>query len=322
MKKTKRVSDFQHEVTTEKKPWTHLDFGDRGGEDFCFAIMSDRSGRPRPGVFENTILTMNKLRPEFVMSVGDFIEGISVEDQSRNFLMRQWKKIIPAIRKCIPPFFYVVGNHDVSCYLKQFPKAHDTQEKRWKDLFGVDHYYFVYKNVLFLCLNSNDTPEGIGDEQLKWAQDVLHKHENVRWTFVFQHSPHNWTRGNFLKLEETLYDRNYTVFSGDLHKYCKYVRNGRKYFMLGMTGCGEDVPGIPARGVIFGEFEHITWVSMCGDKPEIMNIALDGMFDENVVTTEKITWLTPKYFRANKKISHAEAQRLRSKGIQIEETEF
>jgi len=41
-----------------------------------------------------------------------------------------------------------------------------------------------------------------------------------------------------------------------------------------------------------------------------------------VVTTEKITWLTAKYFRANKKIAPEEAQRLREAGIEIEETEF
>ena len=92
--------------------------------------------------------------------------------------------------------------------------------------------------------------------------------------------------------------------------------------MLGTTGGGDTLVAQGQRGVHFGEFDHITWVSMCGERPEFTNIALDGIYDENVVTTEKITWLTAKYFRANKKISPAEADRLREMGIDIEETEF
>ncbi len=45
-------------------------------------------------------------------------------------------------------------------------------------------------------------------------------------------------------------------------------------------------------------------------------------FFQHSVTTEKKPWLTAKYFRANKKISPAEADRLRTMGIDIEETEF
>ena len=76
------------------------------------------------------------------------------------------------------------------------------------------------------------------------------------------------------------------------------------------------------RGMHCGEFDHITWGSMCGDKLSFTNIAMDGIYDEDVVTKEKITWLTAHYFRGNKKISHKEAQRLRNMGIEIEETEF
>ena len=81
---------FTHSVTTEKKPWTHLNFGDRQGMDFTFGIISDRTGRPTPGVFEGAIEKFNRLRPEFVISVGDFIEGGCMEDFSAPFLQKQW----------------------------------------------------------------------------------------------------------------------------------------------------------------------------------------------------------------------------------------
>ena len=85
------ILKFRHDVTTEKKPWTHLNFGDRGdGMDFCFGIVSDRTGRPTPGVFEGAIEKFNRMRPDFVMSVGDFIEGGCVENSSGEFLKKQW----------------------------------------------------------------------------------------------------------------------------------------------------------------------------------------------------------------------------------------
>ena len=44
-------------------------------DGFRFAIVSDRTGGARPGVFERAIDELNLLRPEFVISVGDLVEG-------------------------------------------------------------------------------------------------------------------------------------------------------------------------------------------------------------------------------------------------------
>ncbi|MBO5822467.1 MAG: metallophosphoesterase [Lentisphaeria bacterium] len=308
---------FTHSVTTEKKPWTHLNFGDRNGKDFSFGIISDRTGRPTPGVFEGAIEKFNRMRPDFVISVGDFIEGGCMEDFSASFLQKQWDYIKPEIEKSVQPFFYVAGNHD---YAPPGAMAHSCD--LWNSMFGVSYYYFIYKETLFICLNSSYAASGIGEEQLQWALKVIKENVDVRWTFVFLHKPACWLEEEFAQIEEALYERNYTVISGDKHAYTKYVRNGRKYFMLGTSGGGDTIVAQGKRGVNWGEFDHITWVSMCGDRPEFTNIALDGIYDENVVTTEKITWLTAKYFRANKKITPEEAARLRAKGIDIEEPEF
>ena len=55
-------------------PYTHLRF-QNDPDDFQFAVIGDRSGGNRPGVFPAAVDLLNLLRPEFVMSVGDFIEG-------------------------------------------------------------------------------------------------------------------------------------------------------------------------------------------------------------------------------------------------------
>jgi len=48
------------------------------------------------------------------------------------------------------PFFYVPGNHDV---------ANPTETEVWKERFGRSYYHFLYKDVLFLAVNSDDPSE-------------------------------------------------------------------------------------------------------------------------------------------------------------------
>ena len=49
---------FKHSVTTEKKPWTAKKFLNDPA-DFQFAIVSDRTGGPRLGVFPKAVDKLN-----------------------------------------------------------------------------------------------------------------------------------------------------------------------------------------------------------------------------------------------------------------------
>ena len=79
-------SPFVVDRDMDASPWTHLEFGNRP-ENFQFAIVTDRTGGHRPGVFRSGIERVNLLRPEFVMSVGDLIEGYSTDTAE---ISRQW----------------------------------------------------------------------------------------------------------------------------------------------------------------------------------------------------------------------------------------
>ena len=61
------------QIDPEKNPWIHLNLNN-DPDHFQFAIVSDRTGGHRPGVFEDAVKKLNLLQPEFVMSVGDLIE--------------------------------------------------------------------------------------------------------------------------------------------------------------------------------------------------------------------------------------------------------
>jgi hypothetical protein len=81
---------FESDVDTKVKPWTHLNFYN-DPQNFKFAIMSDRAGGVRPGVFADAARKLNLLLPEFVMSVGDFIPGNTAD---RAQLEKEWSEFL------------------------------------------------------------------------------------------------------------------------------------------------------------------------------------------------------------------------------------
>jgi hypothetical protein len=212
---------------TVAHPYTHLKFDNDPGR-FQFAIVGDRTGRHRPGIFEKGIAKLNLLRPEFVMSVGDLIEGYTKDEGE---IDQQWDEIESFTSKLDAPFFYVPGNHDLS---------NPIQAKKWQQRFGPSYYHFVYRNVLFLAVNTYDPEQKISPEQIASIEKALKENAGVRWTCVFMHEPlwdYKQPTG-WAEVEALLKDRPYTVFAGHYHTYTKYVRHDRKYFVLATTGGG------------------------------------------------------------------------------------
>ena len=269
-------------IETDAVPWTSLEVDD-SNDDFDFVVVTDRTGEHRDGVFESAMPKVDLLRPAFVMSVGDLIEGYS---EDRAVLDAQWEEFEGFIEQLGMPFFYLGGNHDLS---------NETMAHVWRERFGPTYYHFVYKGVLFLALNSElfsmvsmpgtslPGPD-LQAEQMAWAERILADHPDVRWTLVFVHQP-LWDspriHPDWLKIEEWLGDRAHTVFAGHTHEYTLSRRNGREYITLATTG------GIsPMRGVPYGEFDHVAHVSMRKDGPVIANLLLDGIQPVDVVDTE------------------------------------
>jgi hypothetical protein len=251
----------------ERNPWTHLKINN-SPRNFQFAIVTDRTGGHRPGVFAEAVNKLNLLQPEFVFSVGDLIEGYS-EDPGAWAL--EWSEFQSKVQKLEMPFFYVVGNHDIS---------NGPMSENWARKFGRKHYDVRYQDVLFLAINTegvpNSKPYRIDEEQQKWAAEVLEKHKDARWTFIFLHKP-VWKYGNDAEngwgaIEKALGERGYTVFAGHEHEYERTVRNNRDYIMLATTGGASKL-----RGRDYGEFDHITWVTMKDGGPVIANVLLDGI---------------------------------------------
>jgi hypothetical protein len=146
----------------ERNPWSHLRLNNEA-DTFRFAIVSDRTGGHRPQVFSQAVERLNLLQPEFVLSVGDLVEGYS-KDSGK--LAAEWREFQSYVCQLQMPFFYVPGNHDVSNLLG---------EKVWQEKFGRRYYHFLYKNVLFLILCAdNRTAPAAGSARSSSATSRRH----------------------------------------------------------------------------------------------------------------------------------------------------
>jgi hypothetical protein len=288
------------------KPWTSREFQNDPAE-FQFVIIGDRTGGANvQETFKLAIDQLNLLQPEFVINVGDIIEGYS-DDKSE--LNAEWDEMDGMLNKLNMPFFRTPGNHDI---------ANDVAKEVWLERHGATRYHFVYKNTLFVVLDSEDpprvAPEGIkekldeynrlqvedppkaqamlaefmadesviaglgkpvefSDEQIAWLKDTLAQNANVRWTFLFLHDP-VWENPSesFKALDQLLKGRDHTFIAGHLHYYDYDNIDGHEHITMGPAGASFHQEGP-------GNVDHLMWVTMTEDGPEIANIALKGIFD-------------------------------------------
>ena len=292
---------FVHDVTTKVKPWSGDEF-EAAEEDFTFGIIADLTGGERQRIFNVGVAQVNRLEPTFVLSVGDLIEGGSMDT---TVLKKEWDSFGDRASKFTMPFFYLGGNHDLS---------NPVMQEFWHRRFGPTYYHFIYNNVLFLMLDSEDfeyermmemhyarteamkiiygevdgdfteteyykMPErrtgALSEKQTSYFQEVLKKYQDVKWTFVLMHKP-LYTREDSKglgRIEEALGDRYYTVINGHEHSFSHQKRNGQDYIMLGTTGGFQNDEDEKS-------FDHFTLVRMAKEKPVITHLRMDGVLDE------------------------------------------
>ena len=301
------VFKYDQSAIQGAKPWTSENFKNNP-RSFQFAIIGDRTGGANvQRTFALAMENLNLLQPEFVINVGDLIEGYT---RDKVELHSQWDEAEAMTSKLDMPFFYTPGNHDIS-----YPEASEV----WKERYGTTYYHFVYNNVLFLILDSEDAPrlepppgmeESIKlynklqtedpqrakemlaefmkdeavvagltkpveflEEQMNWIKKTLDENVDVQWTFLFMHEP-CWENPSesFKEVQSLIKDRQFTWFAGHLHYYDYDQIDGREYITMGPTGASfhHDGPG---------NVDHISWVTMTDNGPQIGNIALKGVFD-------------------------------------------
>ena len=256
----------------EARPWSDVGFK-ADPDDFQFAVISDRFGGRRKGVFTEALAKLNLLQPEFVMSVGDLINGGN-EDLKR--FGAEYDELDKMLTGLDMRFFRTAGNHDIS---------NPVMLSEYKKRYGTPYYHFLYKDVLFLVVCTEDGGQRgkISSDQVAYMKKALEENPDARWTFVFMHNPlfvpnkkgemdTQWT-----EIEDALKERQHTVFAGHWHNYGKREKHGQSYIRLATTGGGSGLNGIKT-----GKFDHLVWITMTSQGPRIANLMLDGIHSEDV----------------------------------------
>lgn len=258
-------------------PWTHEDFKN-DPMNFQFAIVADRTGGMREGVFAGALGKLNLLQPEFVISVGDLIQGYTEDIE---VLEKEYEDFDALVESLEMPFFRVVGNHDIT---------NTVMAELYRKRYGQPYYHFRYKDVLFLVVCTEDPPAtNIGEVQADYMVRAMEENSDARWTMVFMHKPmfvenaKGELHAGWAKIERALQDRPHTVIGGHWHTYQKRVKHGRAYLLLATTGGGSGLSGIE-----LGQFDHVVWVTMTDEGPRLANLMLDGIHDDNIATPESL----------------------------------
>lgn len=266
-----------------------------------FAIIGDLTGGERQGIFNVGAAGIYAMKPDFIMSIGDLIEG-GTEDISQ--MDKEWQAFNNNLNNQEIAFYPTVGNHDIS---------NNVMRQWYEEKVGPRYYHFVYKNALFLVLDSEDFTDDffeelknkrndaikvykkdprdfayteyaqmderkfgeISAEQTEYMVNAIKDNQDVRWTFLFMHKPvwQSKKEQHFKQIEQVLSKNDYTVFNGHVHSYVHTERLGKDYIQLATTG-GEmnDQSGI--------NMDHIMWVALKDKTPSYLNIKLNGMIDK------------------------------------------
>lgn len=275
------------------------------------AVISDRTGGHRPGVFENAMAKLELMQPDIVLSIGDLIEGY-VEDEAE--IARQWDKVEKNFARFGTRFHAVPGNHDYS---------NAVQAKIWRERRGPPYWSFMVGDVLFLGLSTEDPPVPLPDsakeghirlqqamaadpvgtqqrilestrsmakvpkpgdvaisaQQVDYFRDILTANPNPRWIFMVMHKPAwNYDNAQFDEILDLIGDRSFTAIAGHEHYYGYKQDTGHDFLTLSTTG-GVWLKDGP------GRVDHFLWVTVGKGEPSFANIRIDGIFPKTGLDT-------------------------------------
>jgi len=241
---------------------------------FKFAVVTDRHGaRPRGStILEEAVSEINLIDPDFTISIGDLIDGYRDDPEE---IRRQWDEFDTDIRKLKRPFYYVFGNHDASN-----PMMVDLLRKR----YGDPYYSFNYKGCHFIVLfteSCDDEGKFIGlnrdAKQIAWLRKDLAANPGAVHTFVFYHRP--WASPEIMELFR---GRATTVFTGHLHRYEQFEKDGINYHVLGSTGGGS------SRDIYSGGLYHYVLVTVSGRTVTPAIVRVGAVLPDTFLNTERL----------------------------------
>jgi len=238
------------------------------------AVLGDRTGGHVPGSYGDVVGEVELLKPDYVLTVGDMIEGY-IDD--RDGIIKEWDEYDSIMARLEMPVYYTPGNHDIWS---------DLSEEIYRERY-FDPYYSIDIegiHVIFLDNSRTETSANLEPEQITWLVDDLKQNQNADHIMVFMHKPcwfENIADGKPDSLHEILveYGVGY-VFTGHYHEYFVGDYDGIKYTGVGSSGAWTG-PG-PS-----GLDYHYIWMTVDRDDVNIAVMNKGSVLDWKEITADE-----------------------------------
>jgi predicted phosphodiesterase len=186
---------------------------------------------------EQAIAVVNRLKPDFVVIAGDFVNNYNNPSQ-----LNEFDRLLGLFDSSVPVYL-IPGNHDI----KKIESGSEIEP--YISRYGYDRFSFKHKGCRFIGINSNvikDNFEPLIREQDIWLESELSGTSMGTPTFVFMHCPmfsHSFdekeTYSNFSMADRSKYIALFLkygvdgVFSGHLHNSSNVEVEGITFITTG-----------------------------------------------------------------------------------------
>ncbi|MFH1414613.1 MAG: metallophosphoesterase [Elusimicrobiota bacterium] len=242
-----------------------------------FAVIGDRTGARVPGVYSQIIGEIQRLQPDFIITVGDMIEA---DAKSVKDIKSSWKAYRKIMKQLTMPVYYTPGNHDIIS-----EKSEKTLEL-YMEYIGEPYYSFDRRNIHFIMLDNSrySTIDSFPYKQRLWLMEDLERNKDSAYTIVFMHRPY-WINTVAGGLDDKLHDIfvKYgvdAVFTGDYHNYFSGEYDNIIYTGVGSSGGGYTTGPT-------GMDYHFIWVTVTDDKISIAPVETGAVRSWNEVTADE-----------------------------------
>jgi predicted phosphodiesterase len=230
--------------------------------DFRFSILGDRTGDAEPEVYERVWRDAGMLHPDFIINVGDTIQGGNDETAEA-----EWSALRPLWDRYKLPQFFTPGNHDIWSAVSRRIYEKETGHPA--------SYGFNYQGAHFTVLDNSQT-ENLSDQQMDFLASELEQNRSRDPKFILFHKPF-WLIPVMFKSSQfpfhqlvKKYGVRY-VISGHGHQYVRAMQDGIVYLEAGSSGGKLKGQGFE-RGWFFGQI----FTRVKGSKVEMTVKEVDG----------------------------------------------
>lgn len=198
------------------------------GETLRFGIMGDRTGKAKPGVYEAAAKQIVTEKPEFILNIGDSIEGRN--DATARQEWAEMQAIWRGYGKI--PHYFTPGNHDIWS---------DGSAELYTEITGRQPKYSFSHRSCHVTVLDNSRTNILENDQLDFLRDDLRKHRDSPLKLVSFHRPY-WLP--FLAVESGEFALHQLckehgvkmVLSGHIHRLTHFHRDDVTYVTIGSSG--------------------------------------------------------------------------------------